>query len=74
METPASTAWREFALEATARYFTRRSDDPNGEDLLFDEDVDPKGYLNAIRSSTLFHGKDNQVLYFQVIEDEGKPV
>lgn len=72
--TPVGNAWRAAALDAVTRYFTRRSDDPDGEDLPFGLEVDPEGYLDKVRSSSLFHGRDNQVLYFMMVKEDGKYV
>lgn len=65
------SAFGDTALEPGNRYFTPRRDDPHSRDLPFDPAIDPKGLLEGIRSSTHFHGQDNQVLYFVAVADEG---
>lgn len=66
-----SSAFGDVALEPSNRYFTTRKEDPNSIDLPFQASVDPKGFLREVRQSTIFHGEDNQVLYFAAVVDEG---
>ncbi|KZP16751.1 hypothetical protein FIBSPDRAFT_748313 [Athelia psychrophila] len=66
------SAFCDTALEPGNRYFTARRDDPDSKDLPFDPAVDPKGILEGIRTSSYFHGQDNQVMYFVALADDGQ--
>jgi hypothetical protein len=56
-------------MEFSTRYFTSRRDDPHGEALPFDQSTDPKGILAKMSSPKYFHGEDNKVLYYALLDD-----
>ncbi len=50
-------------------YFTSRRDEPMGEATPFSKTVDPKGVLLSMMGDDLFHGVENQVLYYSIRKD-----
>ncbi|KAL1756219.1 hypothetical protein FB107DRAFT_290202 [Schizophyllum commune] len=56
-------------ISASSRYFSHKNDVDPKDVVAFDADVDPKGYLAALASSTFLHTKDNVVSYFQYETD-----
>jgi hypothetical protein len=53
----------------STRYFTSRRDEPMGEATPFSKTVDPKGVLLSMMGDDLFHGVENQVLYYSIRKD-----
>jgi hypothetical protein len=51
------------AIELKNRYFTYRTDDPQGLSVPLGENIDPTGRLVALAGTDLFHGEDNVVIY-----------
>ena len=56
-------------ISASSRYFSHKNDVDSKDIVAFDAEVDPKGYLAAIGSSTFLHTKDNVVSYVQYETD-----
>jgi hypothetical protein len=59
-------------LDVSTRYFTSRIDDPMGEIVPFSNYVDPRGDLQSVMmtNDNLFHGVDNKVLYYRLVQDQ----
>lgn len=64
------TQFREYtAIELSNRYFTPKKDVTDVEPILLDKDIDPYGYLLKAGGTTLFHGEENVVTYYECIKD-----
>lgn len=57
-------------IDVSTRYFTSRHEDPMGEAIPFAKTVDPKGTLLSICNGDLFHGPENEVLYYTMVKDD----
>ena len=56
-------------LDLSTHYFTSRQEDPVDEAIPFVDYVDPKGLLLAMSNGGLFHGSDNEVLYYEMLKN-----
>ncbi|KAI5885726.1 uncharacterized protein SCHCODRAFT_02673438 [Schizophyllum commune H4-8] len=56
-------------ISGSSRYFSHKNDVDSKDVVPFDTEVDPKGYLAALASSTFLHTKDNVVSYVQYETD-----
>lgn len=56
-------------MDFSTRYFSSRREDPLGEAVPFQKHVDPKNTLQSISIGDLFHGHDNKVLYYTLMND-----
>ncbi|EAU85054.2 hypothetical protein CC1G_04150 [Coprinopsis cinerea okayama7 len=57
------------SISASNRYFTSRSDDPQGQAYTIGFDIDPNGTLTQVAGDRYFYGEDNIVYYLEKIEN-----
>jgi hypothetical protein len=70
----STTKYREHsALDLSNRYFTPKLEAPYMEHVPFDENVDPKGFLEEACRAGYVHGEDNVVRYYsRRVDEQGK--
>lgn len=63
------------SIDLGTLYFTAHRDDPHGAAIPFNHGVDPNGFLSSMANDKYFHGMDNQVLYYTMLQNNknGQP-
>lgn len=63
-----------LSIDSANRYFTPAADvPPTADHLTFGLDVDPESVLNnVLKDRQLVHLKDNEVLYFELFQKDGR--
>ncbi|EAU81138.2 hypothetical protein CC1G_09780 [Coprinopsis cinerea okayama7 len=55
-------------MAASNRYFTSRTDDPQGQAHILGSTIDPNGTLAEVAGDQYFYGEDNVVCYLEKVE------
>jgi len=64
-----STYGHDRALSMSNRYFTPAKDVTQEEQVVFPDEIDPKGYLRLAGGLGLKHVEDNVVRYYELVND-----